>query len=72
MPPATALMTAAIYVRKSTEQNGVAHEQKSVVRQIEHAHAYAIAKGWRVADEHVYVDDGISARSSRTGLASCD
>ena len=32
-------MIAAIYARKSTEQNGVADEQKSVARQIEHARA---------------------------------
>jgi hypothetical protein len=30
-------MIAAIYARKSTEQSGVADEQKSVARQIEHA-----------------------------------
>ena len=53
-------MTAAIYARKSTEQAGVSDDQKSVARQIEHARRYAEAKGWRVADEHVYVDDGIS------------
>jgi site-specific DNA recombinase len=51
---------AAIYARKSTEQNGIGDEEKSVTRQIEHAKAYAVAKGWTVADEHVYVDDGIS------------
>ena len=28
--------------------------------QIEHAKAYAAKKGWMVADEHIYVDDGIS------------
>jgi len=38
----------------------VADEQKSVVRQVEHGRAYARSKGWIVADEHVYVDDGIS------------
>jgi DNA invertase Pin-like site-specific DNA recombinase len=53
-------MIAAIYARKSTEQTGVADEQKSVVRQIDHARAYATHKGWIVADAHVYVDDGIS------------
>ena len=53
-------MIAAIYVRKSTEQNGVADEQKSVTRQIEHARQYATRKGWLLADDHVYVDDGIS------------
>jgi site-specific DNA recombinase len=53
-------MTAAIYCRKSTDQSGVSDEQRSVARQIEHARAYANRKGWTVADEHVYVDDGIS------------
>ncbi len=53
-------MIAAIYARKSTEQNGVGEEEKSVTRQVEHATAYATKKGWTVAEEHVYVDDGIS------------
>jgi len=53
-------MRAAIYARKSTEQHGVADEQKSVARQVEHARQFAATKGWTVADEHVYVDDGIS------------
>ena len=53
-------MIAAIYARKSTEQNGVADESKSVARQIAHARAYALRKHWVVADDHVYVDDGIS------------
>jgi hypothetical protein len=29
-------MIAAVYARKSTEQNGVADEEKSVTRQVEH------------------------------------
>ena len=53
-------MIAAVYARKSTEQTGVADEQKSVARQVEHARAYAQRKAWAVADEHVYIDDGIS------------
>ena len=53
-------MIVAIYARKSSDQNGMADDQKSVARQVEHARAYATAKGWTVADEHVYVDDGIS------------
>ena len=39
-------MNVAIYARKSTEQNGVADEQKSVARQVEHARQYAASKGW--------------------------
>ena len=53
-------MIAAVYARKSTDQNGVAHEDRSVVRQVEHARAYAESKGWTVAEDHIYVDDGIS------------
>ena len=41
-------MIAAIYARKSTEQTGVADEQKSVARQVDHARAYAASKGWTV------------------------
>jgi site-specific DNA recombinase len=59
-------MIAAIYARKSTEQTGVADEQKSVARQVDHARAYAVAKGWTVADDHVYVDDGISGAEFAT------
>ena len=53
-------MRAAIYARKSTEQAGVCDHEKSVTRQIAHARAYAAKKGWTVADDHIYVDDGIS------------
>lgn len=35
-------------------------EEKSITRQIAHAHDYASKKGWIVADAHVYADDGIS------------
>ena len=52
-------MIAAIYARKSTDQN-IADDEKSVARQVARARAYAERKGWTVADEHVYVDDGIS------------
>jgi hypothetical protein len=41
-------MRPAIYARKSTEQSGVADEQKSVARQIDHARQYAVRKGWTV------------------------
>jgi DNA invertase Pin-like site-specific DNA recombinase len=53
-------MIAAIYARKSTEQNGVGDEEKSVTRQIEHAQVHAAKKGWIVHEEYIYVDDGIS------------
>lgn len=53
-------MIAAIYARKSTEQNGVADDQKSVARQVEHAKQYAERKGWTVDEQSIFVDDGIS------------
>jgi resolvase-like protein len=54
------VMIAAIYARKSTDQNGIADEQKSVARQVDHARQYARKKGWTVDDAYIYVDDGIS------------
>lgn len=53
-------MIAAIYARKSTEQNGVAEGEKSITRQMEHARAYVGSKGWTVDEDSVFVDDGIS------------
>jgi DNA invertase Pin-like site-specific DNA recombinase len=53
-------MIAAIYARKSTEQNGVADEAKSVTRQIDYAKVYAARKSWTVPDNCIFVDDGIS------------
>lgn len=44
-------MIAAIYARKSTDQN-VADEAKSVTRQIDRARAYAAAKGWTISEGH--------------------
>jgi DNA invertase Pin-like site-specific DNA recombinase len=53
-------MIAAIYARKSTDQSGVSDDQKSVARQVEHARADGTCKGRAIADDKVYVDDGIS------------
>ena len=63
-------MIAAVYARKSTEQN-VSDDGKSVTRQIDLARAFIQRRGWTVADEHVYVDDGISGAEfeNRPGLA---
>jgi site-specific DNA recombinase len=62
-------MIAAIYARKSTDQN-ISDEEKSVTRQIDHGRAYAQRTGWTVDDAHVYVDDGISGAEfqKRPGL----
>jgi site-specific DNA recombinase len=62
-------MIAAVYARKSTDQN-LPDAEKSVSRQVEHARAYAARKGWTVADDYVYADDGISGAefSKRPGF----
>lgn len=62
------MTVAAIYARKSTEQQGVADGSKSVAQQEDAARAYATRKGWIVRDEHIYVDDGISGAERRPGL----
>lgn len=53
-------MKTAIYARKSTDDNDRNEDNKSVTRQVERARDYAKARGWTVADEHVFTDDGIS------------
>src|SRR5260370_37192105 len=58
-------MKAAIYARKSTDDNDRDADNKSVTRQVERAKAYAHARGWTVAEEHIYVDDGISGAEFR-------
>ena len=54
------MLRAATYARKSTEQNGVAQDAKSVTRQVEESRLYAQRKGWTHLQEHTYSDDGIS------------
>jgi site-specific DNA recombinase len=53
-------MKAAIYARKSTDDNDRDAENKSVTRQVEQAKKYIASKGWTASDDHVYLDDGIS------------
>jgi DNA invertase Pin-like site-specific DNA recombinase len=62
-------MTAAVYCRKSTAQDGVDPDAKSVSRQIDNARSFAKAKGWRVVDEHVYADDAVSGAETRKLVA---
>jgi DNA invertase Pin-like site-specific DNA recombinase len=50
---------AAIYARKSTEQN-VDADAKSVERQVELARQFAKSKGWNVVAD--FIHDGISGR----------
>jgi hypothetical protein len=63
------MIVAAVYCRKGTDQTGVADDQKSVARQVEHAHQYAASKGWRVDEASVFVDDGISGAEFANGPA---
>jgi site-specific DNA recombinase len=58
-------LVAAVYARKSTEQVEVTDEQRSVTRQTDHARVYALAHGWVVRDEYLFVDDGISGAEFR-------
>ena len=46
-------MIAAIYARKSTDQSTVTDEERSVAREVEHARAFAVARGWTVDDAHL-------------------
>src|SRR5437899_3016905 len=55
-------MIAAIYARKSTDQTGIADEQKSVARQVDHAKKYAAGKGWAVDEGSVFIDAGAVLR----------
>jgi site-specific DNA recombinase len=52
-------MIAACYARKSTAEEKDDRD-KSVARQIERAHEYARAKGWRLDDRYIYQDDAVS------------
>src|SRR5262245_32421215 len=66
-----AIVLVAIYARKSTEQTRVSEEARSVTLQVENARAFAASKGWVVADEYVFTDDGISGAEfkNRPGFA---
>ena len=63
-------MRAAIYARKSTDDNDRDDANKSVTRQVDVAREYADRKGWTVSDTHIYMDDGISGAEyqNRPGL----
>jgi DNA invertase Pin-like site-specific DNA recombinase len=51
---------AAIYARKSTEQDGVAEGDTSVHRQVTGARAFIASRKWTLDESHVFVDDGAS------------
>jgi DNA invertase Pin-like site-specific DNA recombinase len=60
-------LRCANYSRKSTTSD-IEDETKSVARQVDNAKVFALAKGWTVLDEHIYIDDGISGASALTQL----
>lgn len=62
------MLSAAIYARRSKEQDNAEDETKSVNRQVENARVFARAKGWTVDEQHIYIDDGISGASSLARL----
>ena len=66
-------MIAAIYARKSTEDTRSQEEGKSTARQIGNATAYAVANGWTVDPDLIFVDENISGGEfvNRPGLAAC-
>jgi len=61
-------MIAAIYARQSSVQHNVAAEDPSIMRQIEHARAYAARKGWTVLEEHIYADEIDHGAGHREGV----
>jgi site-specific DNA recombinase len=52
----------ALYIRVSTDKQ--ANEGYSLEAQREKLNAYCLAQGWPVDDAHIYVDSGISAKST--------
>ena len=60
---------AALYARKSTEDERTAEDGKSTDRQLALARKFAESKGWAVGE--TFVDDGISgANFERAGLVA--
>jgi site-specific DNA recombinase len=51
---------AAIYARKSTKQDDVEKDAKSVETQTDSARPFIKKKGWSLDEGHVYTDDGVS------------
>lgn len=65
-------MIVAAYLRKSNPEEGKPDEFRSVERQRAAVQAFVDARGWILAPEHVYADDGIGGAEfgeRRPGLA---
>ncbi len=63
-------MKAAIYARKSTDDSDKHEDNRSVARQVERARAFCEARGWALAGDRIYADDGVSGAEyqNRPGL----
>ena len=61
------MIRAAIYARRSKEQDDAEDETNSVNRQVENARVFAAAKGWTFVEDHIYIDDGICGRPHSHG-----
>jgi DNA invertase Pin-like site-specific DNA recombinase len=61
-------MIAAAYLRKSTAQEGVSDEAKSVARQLASVREFAASRGWQLPDGLVFQDDGISGAESSSRI----
>jgi hypothetical protein len=65
------MTTAAIYARKSTDRSGVADEQKSIARQVEHARSTPRPRaGWSLTNTSM-LTMGSAAQNSRTVPVFC-
>src|SRR5262245_61980539 len=53
-------MRCGIYARKSSDDSDRSAEARSTARQIEHAIAYAKAKGWTVDPRYIFTDENNS------------
>src|SRR5215831_1940014 len=53
------MTNAAIYARKSTEDDGP-DDAKSCTRQVTGARRFIARQGWQLAESHIYADDGVS------------
>jgi hypothetical protein len=49
------MMIAAVYARRAQKKTASPDEQRSVLRQVDHARPSAQRIGWTVADDHVYI-----------------
>jgi len=64
------MKVAALYLRKSSEDERTNEDGKSIARQQEHGAAFAEKRGWRIDPACIYADDGVSGAEfvNRAGL----